>query len=113
MEERLAVIAETKEELTNALNDFLSGKETGQNFFTGRNKAMKQLFTEMTDNAEMSGAVDQWIEAGKYAMLAKLWVQGLHVDWSKLYQDERPKKSACLSILLRKHIAGYRTVRSI
>ncbi|AJH24551.1 polyketide synthase [Bacillus velezensis] len=92
MEERLAVIAETKEELTNALNDFLSGKETGQNFFTGRNKAMKQLFTEMTDNAEMSEAVDQWIEAGKYAMLAKLWVQGLHVDWSKLYQDERPKK---------------------
>ncbi len=63
MEERLAVIAETKEELTNALNDFLSGKETGQNFFTGRNKAMKQLFTEMTDNAEMSGTVDQWIEA--------------------------------------------------
>ncbi|AOO62161.1 type I polyketide synthase [Bacillus velezensis] len=92
MEERLAVIAETKEELTNALNDFLSGKETGQNFFTGRNKAMKQLFTEMTDNAEMSGAVDQWIEAGKYAMLAKLWVQGLHIDWSKLYPDERPKK---------------------
>ncbi|MGX4256847.1 SDR family NAD(P)-dependent oxidoreductase [Bacillus sp. YH3-2-B2] len=92
MEERLAVIAETKEELTNALNDFLSGKETGQNFFTGRNKAMKQLFTEMTDNAEMSGAVDQWIEAGKYAMLAKLWVQGLHVDWNKLYSDERPKK---------------------
>ncbi|MED0771982.1 type I polyketide synthase [Bacillus siamensis] len=92
MEERLAVIAETKEELTNALNDFLSGKETGQNFFTGRNKAMKQLFTEMTDNAEMSGTVDQWIEAGKYAMLAKLWVQGLHVDWNKLYPDERPKK---------------------
>ncbi|MEJ8549472.1 SDR family NAD(P)-dependent oxidoreductase [Bacillus velezensis] len=92
MEERLAVIAETKEELTNALNDFLSGKETGQNFFTGRNKAMKQLFTEMTDNAEMSGTVDQWIEAGKYAMLAKLWVQGLHVDWNKLYPDQRPKK---------------------
>ncbi|MFP3633770.1 SDR family NAD(P)-dependent oxidoreductase [Bacillus sp. SIMBA_033] len=92
MEERLAVIAETKEELTNALNDFLSGKEAGQNFFTGRNKAMKQLFTEMTDNAEMSGTVDQWIEAGKYAMLAKLWVQGLHVDWNKLYPDERPKK---------------------
>ncbi|MGG0914500.1 type I polyketide synthase [Bacillus velezensis] len=92
MEERLAVIAETKEELTNALNDFLSGKETGQNFFTGRNKAMKQLFTEMTDNAEMSGTIDQWIEAGKYAMLAKLWVQGLHVDWNKLYPDERPKK---------------------
>ncbi|WP_338683666.1 SDR family NAD(P)-dependent oxidoreductase [Bacillus velezensis] len=92
MEERLAVIAETKEELTNALNDFLSGKETGQNFFTGRNKAMKQLFTEMTDNAEMSGTVDQWIEAGKYTMLAKLWVQGLHVDWNKLYPDERPKK---------------------
>ncbi|MCM3106604.1 type I polyketide synthase [Bacillus velezensis] len=92
MEERLAVIAETKEELTNALNDFLSGKETGQNFFTGRNKAMKQLFTEMTDNAEMSGTVDQWMEAGKYTMLAKLWVQGLHVDWNKLYPDERPKK---------------------
>ncbi|MDQ8055997.1 type I polyketide synthase [Bacillus velezensis] len=92
MEERLAVIAETKEELTNALNDFLSGKEAGQNFFTGRNKAMKQLFTEMTDNAEMSGTIDQWIEAGKYAMLAKLWVQGLHVDWNKLYPDERPKK---------------------
>ena len=92
MEERLAVIAETKEELTNALNDFLSGKETGQNFFTGRNKAMKQLFTEMTDNAEMSGTVDQWIEAGKYTMLAKLWVQGLHVDWNKLYPDQRPKK---------------------
>ncbi|MES9775435.1 SDR family NAD(P)-dependent oxidoreductase [Bacillus velezensis] len=92
MEERLAVIAETKEELTKALNDFLSGKETGQNFFTGRNKAMKQLFTEMTDNAEMSGTVDQWIEAGKYAMLAKLWVQGLHVDWNKLYPDQRPKK---------------------
>ncbi|MGA3758681.1 SDR family NAD(P)-dependent oxidoreductase [Bacillus velezensis] len=92
MEERLAVIAETKEELTNALNDFLSGKETGQNFFTGRNKAMKQLFTEMTDNAEMSGTVDQWIEAGKYTTLAKLWVQGLHVDWNKLYPDERPKK---------------------
>ncbi|WP_221663808.1 type I polyketide synthase [Bacillus velezensis] len=92
MEERLAVIAETKEELTNALNDFLSGKEAGQNFFTGRNKAMKQLFTEMTDNTEMSGTIDQWIEAGKYAMLAKLWVQGLHVDWNKLYPDERPKK---------------------
>lgn len=25
-------------------------------------------------------------------MLAKLWVQGLHVDWNKLYPDERPKK---------------------
>ena len=92
MEERLAVIVGSVEELKEKLKDFLEGQDGIEDLYRGkvkRNKGTSIIFMEDEDIAK---AINAWVTKGKYAKLMGLWVKGLSFDWNKLYQQSKPRR---------------------
>jgi acyl transferase domain-containing protein len=40
----------------------------------------------------MEKIVDTWINKGKFAKLAQLWVKGQSIDWNKLYYGRKMRR---------------------
>jgi polyketide synthase PksN len=92
MEERLAFIINTMDELQSRLQEFLDGKKDIEDFFRGQVKRNKDTLTVFTADEDMAKGIDAWIAKGKYSKLLELWVNGLNFDWNKLYGEEKPKR---------------------
>jgi polyketide synthase PksN len=92
MEERIALIIQSREELINKLNDFLDGKEAIDLFYRGQIKRNKGAFAEFTIDEEIEKAIGIWIAKGKYEKLLNFWGKGLVIDWQKLYGVNKPKR---------------------
>ncbi|MEQ7681104.1 non-ribosomal peptide synthetase [Bacillus ayatagriensis] len=89
MEERLAVIAGSAEELQEKLSQFITGDKHADLY---RGRIDKGTLQMLTEDEEIQEAVEKWMARGKYAKLLELWVKGLNVDWAKLYGDRPPKR---------------------
>ncbi|MBT2575227.1 amino acid adenylation domain-containing protein [Bacillus sp. ISL-51] len=89
MEERLAIIAGTAEELQEKLSQFVNEDESADLY---RGRIDKSTLQMLTEDEEIQEAVEKWMARGKYAKLLELWVKGLDVDWAKLYGDQPPKR---------------------
>lgn len=89
MEERLAVIAGSAEELQEKLSQFITGDKHADLY---RGRIDKGTLQMLTEDEEIQEAVEKWMARGKYAKLLELWVKGLNVHWAKLYGDRPPKR---------------------
>jgi hypothetical protein len=98
MEERLAVIAHSAQDLQDKLQGFLEGKGDLENVYQGQVKKNKEalgLFGGDADMAaNMANTVQAWIDKGKHAKLLELWVKGLSMDWGKLHGQSKPRRIA-------------------
>ncbi len=97
MEERLAIIAETKDELINKYESYLQGIETSklQNdaIFLGNSEDVnedpylrllkKKLGDHMSHDA---------LDLNELEELALLWVKGMDIQWVNFYKDENIRK---------------------
>ncbi|WP_368650522.1 SDR family NAD(P)-dependent oxidoreductase [Bacillus inaquosorum] len=92
MNERLAFVAETMEELEEKLNDFISGTENREYVYQGQVKRNKESIAAFAADEDMSKTIEAWMQKGKYAKVLDLWVRGLRIDWSTLYQDQKPRR---------------------
>ncbi|KZE65577.1 polyketide synthase, partial [Paenibacillus jamilae] len=92
MNHRLAFVAGSKENVLKALDGLIhhhlpAGVLTGQ---VKKNKDGIVLF-EADDDAR--SLLETWIKKRKLEKIAELWVQGLTMDWNKLYgEDIRPRR---------------------
>jgi polyketide synthase PksN len=93
MEERLAVVVGSIEELEEKLNNFVKGQDDIENFYRGQVKRNKEMLAFFAEDEDMTKTIDAWIAKGKYAKLLDLWVKGLAFDWSKLYGDNKPHRT--------------------
>jgi len=92
MEERLALVCSSVEQLKEQLTAFVTGRDGGTDIFRGhirRDKAALASFAADRDPAE---TIDGWIAQGKLGELADVWVKGLAFDWSRLYGPQRPPR---------------------
>ncbi|GFN30064.1 SDR family NAD(P)-dependent oxidoreductase [Paenibacillus xylaniclasticus] len=92
MDERLAIIAASSEELDRKLEGFIQQLESIEGLFRGRVKRNKGGLIPLEIDEDMARTVEAWMSKGKYAKLAELWVAGLVLDWSKLYGEEKPRR---------------------
>ncbi|MGN4848975.1 amino acid adenylation domain-containing protein [Bacillus cereus group sp. MYBK134-1] len=87
MDNRLALIAADRQELTYLLSEFLSGNEPKDRWFQGRAKIGRKVAHQINR---------QGISGEEYETmlveLAKDWVSGAEVDWEVLYRDHKPKR---------------------
>ena len=91
MEERLAMLVGSLQELVEKLRGFIDGKDD-PDLYRGRFKNNPEMMNVFTSDEEMREAVDKWIQRGKYGKLLDLWVKGLVFDWHKLYEDHKPQR---------------------
>ncbi|RQO64205.1 hypothetical protein DBR43_33120, partial [Pedobacter sp. KBW06] len=88
MEERLAFLAENKEELILQLKDYL--REGTAGYLTGSEK--KNDLSFLLEGEAGKSFIETAIKSKSYKILGQLWVKGFPVDWSLLYDGIRPKK---------------------
>ncbi len=92
MEERLAVIVGSLNELEEKLKSFVEGRDNIDNLYRGQVKRDKETLAVFVADEELQEAVDKWIQRRKYAKLLDFWVKGLIFDWNKLYGDIKPRR---------------------
>ena len=93
MEERLAVIAMSKEEIIKKLKFFLQKAEKGEieRVIRGSDKYNKKAKTEKElKSRDRSIMLQSLIESNDFTKIALLWTQGVDIDWDLLYQKETP-----------------------
>ncbi|WP_139492062.1 non-ribosomal peptide synthetase [Brevibacillus dissolubilis] len=90
MEERLAIIAGSIQDLEEKLQGFVNGQDNLQDVYSG--KVKKGSLQKLMADEEIQEAIDKWMQRKKYGKLLDLWVEGLNVDWNKLYGDHKPKR---------------------
>ncbi|WP_269389415.1 SDR family NAD(P)-dependent oxidoreductase [Bacillus amyloliquefaciens] len=91
MDYRLAVTADSKEELISRLTDFVNGK-MGEGIYEAHVKTAKKEIKAFETDDDLKQLVKSWFDKKKYDNIAELWAKGLQVDWNRLYQDEKPRR---------------------
>ncbi|MCR8993898.1 SDR family NAD(P)-dependent oxidoreductase [Brevibacillus laterosporus] len=95
MEERLALIVSSLDELEQKLQQFLHGKQGIADLYRGQVKSNKETLGIFAADEELQEGINQWIHRRKYAKLLHFWVRGLSIDWNKLYGENKPR---CISM---------------
>jgi acyl transferase domain-containing protein/acyl carrier protein len=95
MEERLALSAASLRELQEKLDGFVQGRTETDGLYRGRADGGRDLLGLLGgDEDDLRDIVDKWIRQRNFAKLAKVWVSGLPVGWSRLWGDRRPRRIA-------------------
>ncbi|TQS00533.1 hybrid non-ribosomal peptide synthetase/type I polyketide synthase [Paenibacillus ottowii] len=90
MDERLAVVVQSVEELRNKLEEFIGGSRNIAQFYRGQVKRNQESLDVVKQEEALDESSDVWNLAEKYGRLSELWVKGMHVDWNRLYSDVQP-----------------------
>ncbi|WJQ79782.1 SDR family NAD(P)-dependent oxidoreductase [Brevibacillus brevis] len=91
LEERLAVIVRSVDELAEKLTHFAEGAENIAELYRGRAKRNHDTIALFADE-DMKQTVETWMAKGKFAKLMNLWVKGVSFDWNKLYSEDKPRR---------------------
>lgn len=91
LEERLAVLVRSVDELAEKLTHFAEGEENIAKLYRGRVKRNHDTVALFADE-DMKQTVETWIAKGKFAKLMNLWVKGVSFDWNKLYSEDKPRR---------------------
>ena len=94
MEERLAVVVGSIEELLQKLRDYSEGQADIEGLYLGQIKQNKEAISLFTTDEDTIGVIDSWIEKKKYGKIAELWVKGVKINWDKLYGNRRPQRTS-------------------
>jgi len=93
MEERLAAVVTSVEDLRDKLRCFIAGQDNMEDFYRGQVRRDKETLRVFEVDEDLQEAVDKWIRQGKYSKLLSLWVKGLVFDWNKFYDGAvKPKR---------------------
>ena len=92
MEERLAFIVQSTEDLQEKLKGFMEGQENIEDLHCGQVKRNKEALAVFAVDDDMATIIDTWIGKGKYARLLDFWVKGVKFDWNKLYDEVKPRR---------------------
>ena len=89
MDYRLAFLADSREELLNTLKSFVGGTSVKGAFSWLVGKSKGGVRTLEIDE-DVQALLPSWIEKGKLKKVAESWVNGMEIDWDKLYGDTKP-----------------------
>ena len=93
MDERLAFMAGSVQELADKLQAYVDGKEAVQDMYLGQVKSNKESLNIINRDDELKKSIiDTWINQKKLSKLADLWVKGIELDWNRLYGEVKPKR---------------------
>lgn len=91
MDYRMAVLAQSKENLIEALNKFAKGLKS-EEILTGQARKNKDEVAAFEDDEDALMLLQAWIQKKKLRKIGELWVKGLQIDWNKLYGDVKPRR---------------------
>ncbi|MCP4696474.1 MAG: SDR family NAD(P)-dependent oxidoreductase [Gammaproteobacteria bacterium] len=91
MEERLAITADSHEQLKNKLKQYIDGKPSVKGLYQGNVKKEKKQTRLLLDGDAGKAYINVVIQSRDIDKLANLWISGVEFDWSLLYPQGTPK----------------------
>lgn len=91
-EERLAIIVSDVVELAEKLRLYGGRQEDVDGIYRGSVTAESAPWKALLDGQEGEAYIQAVIKGGNYEKLASLWVSGVDIDWSVLYEDREVKR---------------------
>ncbi|NOT89844.1 MAG: methyltransferase [Lysobacter sp.] len=92
MDERLALIAGSIDDLQRQLRALATGQRAGRDTYRGSTRQEKEFIAACRADPGFSQRCDAWIAQRDDAKLAEHWARGVDLDWSRLYAPLRPKR---------------------
>ena len=90
MERRLAIIANSIEQLTTKLIAYLDENNSEENIYQGSiddNKEALELFSD-----DLPVLTEHWLSSGRYNKISEFWVKGISFDWRRMYPGKLPQR---------------------
>jgi acyl transferase domain-containing protein/thioesterase domain-containing protein len=91
MEERIAMLVRSFDELEQKLKAFLDGQKRIKNFYLGR-ATKNQMSEVLLNDDDLDKLTAAWIANGKYEKLLRLWVNGWDIEWRMLHDAGKPRR---------------------
>ncbi|CAN7772038.1 amino acid adenylation domain-containing protein [Rhizobium leguminosarum] len=92
MEVRLALVADSLEEMTSKLHRYSQGDEQIEGLYRGEVRRAKDMLAPFNADEDLRKAIEAWVAKGKLSKLLDLWVKGLAFDWNSLYAAHKPRR---------------------
>ncbi len=94
MEERLALIVSSVEELVEKLGRFLAGEAGIEQLYRGGGADLRHQVELLVEGRAGEAYMRMLLQEGRFEHLATLYVAGINLDWSLLYTTatDRPKR---------------------
>jgi len=90
MDERMAIIVKSVAHLADKLQAFINGDDAIADLYRGRVETDTDGISTISQDDDMSEAIDKWITRKKFSKLLEFWVKGLWLDWNSFYVN-KPK----------------------
>lgn len=101
MEERLAFQASSLEKLKEALKAYLAGNAGNQPIMSGKVTRDPAHVQYLRANDELQSQISTYLQEHNTQPLMELWIQGVEIDWQKLYQ-KKPRTVSLPTYAFRK-----------
>ena len=92
MEERLAFIVSSVEQLAEKLRAYISGEQHIEDSFIDTVNWKNGGMSVISQDDDMQEAIAKWIASNKLSKIAQLWVKGLELNWQLIYGDIKPAR---------------------
>ncbi|MWV45525.1 SDR family NAD(P)-dependent oxidoreductase [Paenibacillus sp. HJL G12] len=92
MEERLAVVVTSIEDLSEKLEGYVQGKHDIADLYRSQSNKQRNMLALFNSNEELQDVLHLLVERKKYSALLELWITGIDVDWERLYIHRKPKR---------------------
>ncbi|MGS2798364.1 SDR family NAD(P)-dependent oxidoreductase [Bacillus velezensis] len=92
MEERLVFLVNDQADLIRKLTEFTEQKRQIDGCFQGRSDSGTEIRGFLNDDQDTEELIRKWMDSGTYKKLAELWSKGFEIDWTRLYQEEKPRR---------------------
>lgn len=92
MEERLALVVNSFDELVTGLEAVLDGREDPLTVYRGTLDPTKATLRALLDDEDLQAAMNVWIDKHKFDRILRAWVEGAKVDWRRLHGPTAPRK---------------------
>ncbi|WP_115460544.1 SDR family NAD(P)-dependent oxidoreductase, partial [Enterobacillus tribolii] len=89
---RIALVADSQQTLIERLARLINGDVVPEQVWRGEVKGNQPVLSIFNSDEDLHRAIATWIDKGKLAKLAELWVQGLPVDWRSIYGEVTPRR---------------------
>ena len=91
MPARVVFLVTTRDELMRKLAAFVDGAQGPEGDFHGGANAEPSVETPpLLEDDDQVVLIRKWLGERRLDKLARLWVQGLHIDWTLLYESDPP-----------------------
>ena len=90
MEERLALLADSVQDLASKLAAFLEGGLDDCDVF--QNRVEQDKLERFAADEDMAERVEIWFRTRQFRKLLNVWTQGFTVDWKRLYGTSLPRR---------------------